>query len=352
MGRNFEDHPQRCLPIEQWPPQDRRAWVAGTSDVGGALTRNRAADWRPHTRRSVSACYGRWLTFLTQAGELDKVADPAERLKKDLVAAYIERLRDLNRSITVGYRIHGLYKAMSVIAPDLDTYWLRGAAQKLIRIANQEPNKYANVRPIYDLLQVGLDVMAKAERASSKAKKYPAIQYRDGLIIALLAYRPFRISNLAEIRIGKELSSVDGTCFIRFRNYQTKSHREVEVEFPRALVPNLARYMEHHRNMLLDGNSSDSLWIGLRGKPFQTNPLCSRVTKWTSELLGERIGPHYFRHSAATTIAKDFPERLRMASALLGHEGTDTTTEHYVHAGTLNAGRKVQAHIAKLRREL
>ena len=352
MARDFSGHPQRCMPIQEWPEQDRAAWNAGTSDIGGALSRNHATRWRPRTKQSVAACYGRWLTYLYQIGELGIGVSPGDRLQKSLVAGYIEQLQDLNRLMTVGYRIHGLHMAMGILSPERDFSWLRCASQKLIRIANQSPNKYANVRPIGELLEVGLDLMSKAESISSRGMKYRAIRYRDGLILALLSYRPFRINNLAAIRLGKELSLIGGRYWLRFTNYQTKSRNEVEVQFPEALVPNLCRYIECYREILLCGKQLDALWIGLRGKPLQTSPMCNRIAKWTNEHFGERIGPHYFRHSTATTIATVFPDRLRAASALLGHRKPDMTTEHYVHTSTLEAGRKVQAHITKLRKDL
>ena len=49
------------------------------------------------------------------------------------------------------------------------------------------------------------------------------------------------------------------------------------------------------------------------------------------------VNPHLFRDAAATTIALDRPEQVRLAAPLLGHRSFATTERHYNLARTAEA---------------
>jgi len=74
--------PRLCLPIDEWPPDDRKAWAAAHRRGGLLDDDGLAADWAPDTSQLIASGYGRFLSFLAQIGELDPVKSPAERITR------------------------------------------------------------------------------------------------------------------------------------------------------------------------------------------------------------------------------------------------------------------------------
>jgi integrase/recombinase XerD len=70
----------------------------------------------------------------------------------------------------------------------------------------------------------------------------------------------------------------------------------------------------------------------------------------TREGLGRAINPHLFRDCAATSIAIDDPDHVRVASSLLGHRTVSTTEKYYNQARSVEASRLMQNFLLSLRR--
>jgi integrase len=76
-----------------------------------------------------------------------------------------------------------------------------------------------------------------------------------------------------------------------------------------------------------------------------------RITIRTLEGLGRAINPHLFRDCAATSIAIDDPDHVRIASPLLGHRSISTTENYYNQARGVEAIRLMQNVLLSLRRD-
>jgi integrase len=68
------------------------------------------------------------------------------------------------------------------------------------------------------------------------------------------------------------------------------------------------------------------------------------------EGLGQAINPHLFRDCAATSIAIDDPDHVRIASPLLGHRAISTTENYYNQVRSVEASRLMQNLLLSLRR--
>jgi integrase/recombinase XerD len=62
----------------------------------------------------------------------------------------------------------------------------------------------------------------------------------------------------------------------------------------------------------------------------------SQIVGHTRTAFGQAVNPQLFR-DAATTIALDRPEQVRLAAPLLGHRSFATTERHYNLARTAEA---------------
>jgi hypothetical protein len=69
----------------------------------------------------------------------------------------------------------------------------------------------------------------------------------------------------------------------------------------------------------------------------------------TRARFGHPVNPHMFRDAAATSIAIEDPAHVGMVAAILGHTNPQTAERFYNQAGSLEAGRCLQAVIQSSR---
>jgi site-specific recombinase XerD len=243
-------------------------------------------------------------------------------------------------------RVQELYDALRVLAPEADWDWLVQIYRALRAHVRPARDKVSRLRPIDELAALGERLMEEAEVASAWSPRRRAVAYRDGLMIALLAYRPVRLKNLAMMRLGRHLTKVSGCWQILFAPEETKSHVPYEAIVPAALVPRLERYLDRHRPVLLRGESGDltsdinAVWVSETGTQLERGALARRIADQTKAAFGRRISPHMFRDAAATSIAVDNPKHIGDASLVLGHLEHTMTERHYNHARSLEASRR------------
>jgi integrase/recombinase XerD len=238
MGHDFKSDPaRRCRPIELWPVSDRNAWDAAM--VGGDILDpgGEGSDWAPHSRRKIAKGYGRWLTWLDARRLLDPALGPDARVTPEHISRYVADLRLINAPYTVLARVQELYQAIQVMVPGRDWAWLRRIENQVRHIAVSVRNKRSRVIPVEMLAAFGIELMTHADIPESDTPLKRACQFRDGLMIALLAARPLRRRNLVSIEIGRHLvRSADGYLLL-FDDFETKNGEVIDVPFPRALVP-------------------------------------------------------------------------------------------------------------------
>jgi hypothetical protein len=190
------------LPFDLWPAADRAAWQAALRpgdafDVGGLASR-----WSEATRRKTMLGWGRYLFFLQERGELDPMATPAQRITEERLTAYLLELQRTNRGHTPQNRIQELGAALRALAPEGDWRWILRAASRLRANTVPAHNKRERLRPAEELAAEGFRLMQEAETSRGLSALGRALQYRDGLIVALLSFHTNRLRNLTELEIG------------------------------------------------------------------------------------------------------------------------------------------------------
>lgn len=91
------------------------------------------------------------------------------------------------------------------------------------------------------------------------------------------------------------------------------------------------------------------LWLNDRGGAYEPNYLSCRVRKITKRLTGVSIPVHFFRDSAATTLARQSPTDARLIRPLLGHLNFETADRHYIQAQGIAAGRDYAAALRDIK---
>jgi hypothetical protein len=243
------------------------------------------------------------------------------------------------------------------VAPDEDWRWLAELWMRLGRRAEPVANKRHRLRPARDLVDLGRRMMTSAEQETGWSGRQRAVHYRDGLMIALMAYRPLRLKNFTSIVLGVHLVQQSGGWWLQFPACGMKAKRPYEVAFPAALVPELDHYLAVHRKVLLAGESgrlspgTDALWVSEVGTMLEKGALASRIRKQTREAFGASLPPHWFRDAAATSIAVEDPRHVRDAHHILGNT-LAMTEKFYNQARTLAASRRHQAMLKAHRSSL
>jgi len=351
LGRSPE---RACRKIEQWPATDRRLFE--DSLVPGDLLEpgGSRAKYRAISNRRVERGYGRFLTFCERAGLLDD-GPPADRITRDAVAAYVFELQQFGNSTnTILSRLQDLHEAALVMDPAEDWTWIRRVAARIRAQHKPARDKGSKMVGSDDLVALGSRLMEEAEQLSTPRLR--AIQFRDGLLIALVALRPLRRKNLTELEIGRHLIRIGAEWHIVFQEDETKTGTPLEYPFPDALVHALERYLEHHRRVLcgLRGRWTrpvgEALWVSCNGSPMSEEAIYDQITGRTKAAFGTAVNPHLFRDIAATTLAHADPERVRAAAPLLGHRSFATTEHFYLRANIAEATRRHQEVILRLRR--
>jgi len=351
--------------VPQWPVADQAAWARAQRpgdflEEGGA-----AADWRPATLRAVVGGYGRWLAFLAQEGLHDPVVAPGAQITPATVRRYVEVLRSQCASVTQAGYVAWLCMMAQALAPGQDWRWLQAVQARLQRQAEPVRQKRARIVPAQELLQLGFDVMARAEasEAAQPDQPLPARDFRDGLMIALLATRPLRQRNFLGIEIGRHLQRLGAGFVLVFEGTETKNHRPLEASVPPQLVPALERYLALYRPRLLQSRGSRDpvqpvrppghhLWISQCGMPLSMGAQRKALTRHTTPRFGHLVNAHLFRDCVATTVAHDDPEHVRSTAQLLGHDGFETTERYYIVAQAHQAQRQHHDVVAAKRKAL
>ncbi len=332
---------------------DREAWAQATRTADILDDSGLASRWSPSSRHKNRRGYGRWLTFIQYHYPESLNLNPAERVTKENVRQYLKLLESQNLAdYSIVGRIAELTAVITKMAPNEDWDWLYTLIGRLRSQARPKSDKLSKLIPTSQLYQFGLQHMREAEQDSQSLPWLMAVKYRDGLMIAFLAARPIRRGNLASIRIDQHLIRRGNDWHLAFEAHEVKNRRPLEFVFPSDLVPYLEQYLSRWRPILLQGQITDRLWITRYGRPMSDDTTYVRVTKVTKRAFGKPLNPHLFRDCAATTIAIEDPEHVQTGATILGHASFKTTERHYIHAPSIEAGRKFQNSLVDLRKEM
>ena len=338
------------LPVAEWPDADRSAWLKAKAPADIFDNPHRGSTWAPASWRKAEVGYGRWLRWLSLHHPDQLSLHPADRLTEGLLRGWNSALVATLAPMSQLSLVEDVTRAMSILAPKLKpSSPLTRLHANLRSSATPSRNKRQRLVMADVLRDLGRDMMTEALTINSWSDRRRAVAFRDGLAISLLVYRPFRLKNFANLRIGHELVQSAGKWHLVLQREDTKNNRPHEARFPKALLGDLATYLDRFRPILLAGEAgctpsgTDALWVSETGTAWESGALSHRIADLTEARLNRRIPPHWFRDVAATTIAIEAPSNIADAHLLLGHATPQTTQKHYIQAQSLQAGSKFQA---------
>jgi|BarGraIncu00222A_1022003.scaffolds.fasta_scaffold28750_2 integrase len=340
------------LPEIQWPAADRQAFEAAfkagdlfdeTSGAGDHLAEG--------TRTSIRMGYSRWLGFLHAAHPDDLLEPPADRISLERVRDFVARLSLDMVPSSVAQMIHSLCYAGRLIAGERDWGWL--AAVKARLLARARPNdRFDRLAPPCQTLDFGIELMDKALTMPATSHRTRELQYRDGLILALLSLWPIRRRSLAALTVDRHIEIDGGDINLLLHPADTKSKRSESFPVPAALAPYVKRYLKDIRPRLLGPRPHEGLWASYRHGALSAGRLYDIARARLLKRFGKDMCLHDFRRSAATYLAMDAPEQIGLIPGLLQHASPEVGERHYNLANGIKASQRLAQNRALMKNRL
>jgi integrase/recombinase XerD len=342
--------PRLHLPFGQWPALDKVLWARA---FGGDDPFEDGAGARLAKTSQHRYLFGwrRFLGFLAIDDPAALEAAPSERLTIERVRKFAAHLAEINSPRSVAIQIDALYKAARVMLPEHNWDWLKSVKARLYAVAPVHSPAGPTITSL-QLLELGLELMDESRPAPDMPiSMASAVKYRDGLMIALLAFVPLRRKNLAAIEIDRHLVQDDNGWSIIIPGGETKTGAPIEFAIPKLLSSYLAIYLDNVRPRMLKNLACKALWASPKGSVLSYSAIWDIITRHTFNRLGVCVAPHDVRDAAATTWAVVAPALIGTARDLLAHSDSRTTTKYYNRAKGIEASRAYAQLITAKRRQ-
>jgi len=330
------------LPLADWPEGDRKRWSHANKfgadpfdDCGPA------AHLAERSRRALQGSYGRFLGFvLTERHGLLR-RKPDVRIDRKIIAEYVTWRRPACGDSAIAIDLHHLRLALRYICPNTDWSWLLTFTKRLAAQAPRKPERRHQVTS-EQLYGLGIELMDRAVTNSGDAiaaTKAHAFDYRDGLIIALLALVPLRRRTLAALRVGKHLTKSGTLWSLDIPAKDNKTKRPLEYSISPDMSERIDLYLAKFRRYIPGAENHNGLWASNQGRPMDHGTIYDTVRRRTGEAFGFPVNLHRFRHASATLWSIRDPTNVRGVKDLLGQASFDTTEEYYIMGQSRMAGR-------------
>lgn len=342
-----------CLRVADWPEAERRRWEALTAppEERRFSERGPATHLSPASLEKYASGYGRWLGFLRYQGWLDPAARPGERVTQERLAAFFDLLVELgNRAHTIAGRFDELRRALQFLEPGRDFSFVTHPGGRSLREVLDLTCRHQEIHHPADLLAWGVELM---EGALSRSPRRRQVQLRDGLLIAIQAFRGLRLRSVMSMALGERVrrDETTGLWRLELEAEDVKNGRYISAQLPLLLGHWIDRYVEVERAELLGGNQSDAFWINWGGEPLGEVGFDKRIRWQSGKRFGEdrAFGTHRFRHCIATAAPLLAPEQPGLAAALLRITGR-VVADHYDRGDAVLAFKAYHKTLAEERR--
>jgi site-specific recombinase XerD len=330
------------LTLEQWPSEDRTRWqqaiaVGDVFDEGG-----RAAHLSDKTRHGLCYGYGCFLGFLAKHHPRLLQRPVPDRVTRDIVGQYAEMLRQTCLERTVAGELATLRQMLRMLYGETDWSWLLAVIRRMTVRARRIPRIRPNITSDR-LYQLGTDLMDRALLGAAGPdgpSRQHALNYRDGVLIALLALIPLRRRTVTALEIGRQLIRSGGGWSLEIPPEDTKTRQPLDYAFSLEVSSRMDEYLARFRCQISGAQTHNGVWASNESRPMDDGAIYDMVRRRTKSEFGFPVSLHDFRRAAATLWAIQDPANVRGVKDLLGHSGLGNTSEvHYIKAQSRLAGR-------------
>ena len=133
------------------------------------------------------------------------------------------------------------------------------------------------------LYALGIELMdravASAANAGDEVSKADAFDYRDGLLIALLALIPLRRRTVAALRIGQQLVKSGDLWALDIPAQDIKTQRPLDYPISPDLSRRIDLYLGKFRCRIPGAEEHDGLWPSNKGRPMDAGTIYDMVRR-------------------------------------------------------------------------
>ena len=340
------------LPLDQWPKADIEAF-AKVYEPGDVFdeTAGPGAHLAEGTRKMIQTAWRRWLGFLAEHYPGDLLKPPADRIMPDRVRALIDHLSAEIRSTSVANVVGNLFYAARLIAPEGDWRWLASIKRRLAARAKPE-DRFDRLVPPWQTLNFGIELMDEALNLPRIGHKRRELQYRDGLLFALLSLWLIRRRSIAALTASRHIEFDAAGVNILLYPEDTKAKRAERFRVPEQLVPYLLHYLKEIRPRLLGRREHDGLWASYKGRPLTACRIYDIVRARITKRFEKAMGLHDIRRAGVTFLVMDAPEKVGLIPGILQHASPEPGERHYNLSRSVRASQRYAAHLSRTRKRL
>jgi site-specific recombinase XerD len=336
----------QVLKLPDWPAPDRQLWLAGLQPGDILEGETYAAGLRPTTLRNSARGYGRWLGVLAHLDPPALLLPPADRVTPARMRLFLKALRRQgNTNNTIKARCWEMRSALRIMLPGRDFHWLNKPAERSLEVLLPTVRKPIRLMSVAELTTWGHDLMrdglaARPDRSTE--------EFRNGLLIAILADRAPRLRSLASLRLGRGIQR-HGFCYrLTFRIKDTKGHGFLEYDLHPTLTPKIEHYLAVERPRLLGGKDHDWFWVNRDGDRLDEVGITAVIWRGSQARFGFAFGTHRFRSALATAGIVASRATAAIVATVLGNAPA-VTERYYVIGGQVEAARSLQDTLAAIR---
>ena len=188
--------PRLHLPYKDWPLADRLLWQRAFAD-DDPFAEATGAHLAKATRERSLWAWRRLLSFLTKYERTALDISPCDRLTVERVRTFVMHVAETNSPASVASITDALYHAARYMMPESDWAWLKNVKSRL-HAAAPAKSPMGPVITSVQLLDFGQQLMEEANIfLNTRLDIQRAVQYRDCLMLAFVAFFPLRPRNQA-----------------------------------------------------------------------------------------------------------------------------------------------------------
>ena len=219
---------------------------------------------------------------------------PSTRITPTRVRAFIEQISTEVRPTSVAIYIDDLHYAARLIAPRDDWRWL-GAIRSRLAARAKPLDRFNQLIPARQTLDLGIVLMDEAITLGTGQLHAREIQYRDGLLLALLSLWPIRRRSITALTVSGHVEMEEDGVTLLLYPENAKSKRAEYFRLPEMLVPYMECYLTEMRPNFPGAAHHDGLWASNKGRPLCEGRVYDIVRHHTGARFGKMMGLHDFR---------------------------------------------------------
>jgi hypothetical protein len=337
----------RIIRFDDFPEPYRKLWEKGLTERDRHGGQPYGVRLSPVTERLARKGLGRFLATCS-AGEL--AAMPDELVIPKTVRRYLAAMKQAgNQGNTIATRLWELRTALRIMCPEKDFRWITSPDGNDVRSLFPFKRRLFKIYHPRRLYHWGFQLMDQALKIGDRQRR--AIQYRNGLIIAILAARAPRVRSLASIQLCVQIVRHENRFQFVFRKKDLKWKNALEYDLPESLTERIEHYLREVRPVLLAGKEHRWFWVARGGDCLREIGIGTMIRRQSEKDLGDAFGPQRFRHCIGTIAPISNPKHPAVAASVLGNS-TATVQKSYNLGDEQEAARQFQASLGKERRRL